>query len=61
MPVWLRKFTFKKLKDHYDTVSGANSDQYLVNEGVEIKQSKKPNIPEAVQQAYNVKAPKPKK
>ena len=61
MPVWLRKFTFKKLKDHYDTVSGANSEDYLVNEGVDVKHSKKPKIPEAVKQAYTVKGPKPKK
>ena len=24
MPIWLRKFTFQKLKDHYDEVSKAS-------------------------------------
>ena len=24
MPIWLRKFTFQKLKDHYDEVNRAN-------------------------------------
>ena len=24
MPIWLRKFTFQKLKDHYDEVNKAN-------------------------------------
>jgi len=62
MPTWLRKFTFKKLKDHYDTISGANSgDDYIVNQGVELKKSNKAQIPDEVKQAYNVKAPKPKK
>lgn len=45
------------MKEHYDTQSGANSDEYLVNEGVA---SHKQTIPKAVQQAaadYSVKAP----
>ena len=50
MPLWLRKFTFFKMKEHYDTISGANSDQYLVNEGA-VPNPNKPNIPKAVQQA----------
>jgi len=27
MPIWLRKFTFQKLKDHYDEVSKANKSK----------------------------------
>ena len=53
-----------KMKEHYDTVSGANSDKYLVNEGAIKKESGKPNIPDAVKRAasnYTVKAPSPKK
>ncbi len=65
MPLWLRKFTFKKLKDHYETVNGENDGtNYLVNEGVELKNTNKVDIPETVQRAaanYTVKAPKPKK
>lgn len=64
MPLWLRKFTFMQMKEHYDTVSGANSDRYLVNEGTVKKETGKPNIPDAVKKAasnYTVKAPSPKK
>ncbi len=50
MPLWLRKFTYFKMREHYDTASGANSDQYLVNEGAVPNPHKVP-IPKAVQQA----------
>jgi len=50
MPLWLRKFTFFKMKEHYDTISGANSDKYLVNEDAVPNPNKVP-IPQAVQKA----------
>lgn len=71
MPIWLRKFTFHKMKEHYDTQSGANSDDYIVNEGATPNPNKPNNttppkrveIPKAVQQAasYNVRGGTPKK
>jgi len=63
MPLWLRKFTYFKLKEYYDTQSGANSDDYLVNEGA-TPNPNKPVIPKAVQQAaanYTTKVSSPKK
>ena len=59
MPLWLRKFTYFKMKEHYDTVSGENSDKYLVNEGA-VSNPKSIPVPKAVQKAaadYSVKAP----
>lgn len=47
------------MKEHYDTVSGENSDKYIVNEGA-VPNSKSIPIPKAVQKAaadYSVKAP----
>lgn len=65
MPVWLRRFTWLTMKEHYDAESGASSDDYLVNEGViQRAGAPKPKIPDAVKEAasnYKVKAPKPKK
>jgi hypothetical protein len=65
MPLWLRKFTFHKLKEHYDAQSGENDgSKYLVNEGVNLQKGQTIEPPPAVQKAaanYTVKAPKPKK
>ena len=66
MPLWLRKFTYMKMKEHYDAQSGENPDDYLVNEGGPQSKGpqKGPVVPKEVQQAaanYSVKAPKAKK
>jgi len=55
MPIWLRKFTFNKLKEFYDKEQEAidNQNNQLTNKSAgEIA---KPNIPQA--STYNAKVP----
>jgi hypothetical protein len=40
MPVWLRIFTFNKLKDHYDKINNPENPQ----ENSDAKNIHKPNI-----------------
>jgi hypothetical protein len=60
MPIWLRKFTFNKLKEHYDKEKeeAEKQQQRLTNKGNKGEIAK-PNIPKPpVQPTYSYKAPK---
>lgn len=55
MPIWLRKFTFNKIKEFYDKEQEAvdNQNNQLTNKSAgEIA---KPNIPQA--STYNTRVP----
>lgn len=59
MPVWLRKFTFNKLKEHYDSIS-AEKENMMINEENPNRTVSKPDILKNIgkEATYNVKAPK---
>jgi|TARA_R110001606_G_C15385111_1_gene650889 hypothetical protein len=48
MPIWLRRFTFEKLKDHYNEKKESEEKAYS-----NAKRNSKPNNP-----TYRTKAPK---
>jgi hypothetical protein len=55
MPIWLRTFTFNKLKEHYDKEqeqADAQNNQLTNTSGKELA---RPNIPQA--NTYNAKVP----
>jgi hypothetical protein len=55
MPIWLRKFTFNKMKEFYDKKQEAadkQNNQLTNNSGKELA---RPNIPQA--NTYNAKVP----
>ena len=58
MPVWLRLFTFNKLKEYYEK---QNEENEKVNTQLQNKSNKniaKPNIKQPPNPTYKVKAPK---
>ncbi len=60
MPIWLRKFTFHKLKEHYDKEREAMEKQQsqLTNKS-NSKEISRPNIaPKNSTPTYSYKAPK---
>lgn len=61
MPVWLRKFTFNKLKEWYDA-QNKEKGQYLINEDAPATQVQIPDVVKKLQQnpTYNVKTSKKK-
>jgi len=56
MPIWLRNFTFKKLKEWYDKEQeqADAQNQQLTNKNV-ANQVARPNIPQAI--TYNATVP----
>ena len=57
MPIWLRRFTFETLKEHYDKIAEEQSkaDNLLKNKS--NKELSRPNIAPK-QPTYTTKAPK---
>ena len=55
MPIWLRKFTFNKLKEFYDKEQEALNKQNNVLTNTSGKELARPNIPQA--NTYNTKVP----
>jgi hypothetical protein len=60
MPIWLRKFTFNKLKEHYDKEKEeAEKQQDQLKNRSNPKDIARPNIAKPpVQPTYSYKAPK---
>ena len=61
MPLWLRRFTFNKMKEWYDAQS-AEQNKYLINEENPASQAKIPDIVQKLSQAptYQTKTSKKK-
>lgn len=61
MPVWLRKFTWNKLKEHYDAIS-AEKDNLMINEENPNRTISRADVMKNAgkdsQPTYNVKARK---
>lgn len=55
MPIWLRLFTFNKMKEHYDK---QKEEQEKAQNQLKNKQSKEIAKPNITQPTYKVKAPK---
>ena len=57
MPIWLRKFTFETLKEHYEKQS---KEQETLADSVKGKDKNKPSRPDIApkQPTYTAKAPK---
>ncbi len=59
MPIWLRKFTFHKLKEHYDKEKEAIEKQQNQLTNSNSKEISRPNIaPKNTTPTYSYKAPK---
>jgi len=61
MPVWLRKFTFEKLKEHYEKQQEIINKQQNMLKNKSNKEIAKPNIPPKQQTntpTYTAKVPK---
>jgi hypothetical protein len=58
MPIWLRKFTFKKLKDHYQKSSTQNQEANIQKSVSAMKQAKTDNLVPKKQPTYTTKASK---
>jgi uncharacterized damage-inducible protein DinB len=54
MPIWLRRFTFEKIKEHYEKPQKEKEAKQLEEAK---KTSKKIEIPKEVRDTYKVKAP----
>jgi hypothetical protein len=55
MPIWLRTFTFNKLKEHYDKEQAQIDEQNNQLTNQNVKEIARPNIPQA--NTYNAKLP----
>ena len=55
MPIWLRTFTFNKLKEHYDKEQEQIDEQNNMLTNQNINEIARPNIPQA--NTYNAKVP----
>jgi hypothetical protein len=55
MPIWLRKFTWNKLKTHYDKIEEQKNKNIVKDNKNKAPKTSKPNIP---QSTYTAKAPK---
>jgi len=58
MPVWLRKFTYNKLKDHYQKSSTQNQEANIQKSIASMKQAKADNLIPIKQPTYTTKASK---
>ena len=56
MPIWLRKFTFNKLKEFYDKEQEAADQQNNLLTNKSGKEIARPDIPQS--STYNAKVPK---
>ena len=55
MPIWLRNFTFKKIKEFYDKEQEQADAQNNQLTNKNVSQVARPNIPQA--NSYNAKVP----
>jgi hypothetical protein len=55
MPIWLRKFTFNKIKEFYDKEQEAIDNQNNQLTNTNVGEIAKPNIPQS--STYNAKVP----
>jgi hypothetical protein len=60
MPIWLRRFTFNKIKEHFDKQNEeAEKQQNQLNNKTSAKDIARPNIhPKSQNPTYSYKAPK---
>ena len=58
MPIWLRKFTFETLKEHYEKQSEEANKQQNMLKNTNNKDVARPNIAPGKQPTYTAKAPK---
>lgn len=59
MPIWLRKFTFEKLKEYYEKQKEeAEKQQNLLKNTSSSKDISRPNINSTKKPTYIAKAPK---
>lgn len=60
MPIWLRRFTFKKIQEYFDKQSEeAEKQQQMITNKTDIKEIARPNIPRSPETpTYSYKAPK---
>jgi hypothetical protein len=58
MPVWLRKFTFNKLKEHYEKQAEENDKIQSELKNKSKGNISQPNIKQPSTPTYKVKAPK---
>ncbi len=57
MPIWLRRFTFETLREHYDKQKEEQDAQHQILENAKNKSVARPNI-SPKQPTYTTKAPK---
>ncbi len=57
MPIWLRKFTYQTLKEHYDKIAEENEKAQNLLQNKNNKELSRPNIAPK-QPTYTTKAPK---
>jgi hypothetical protein len=55
MPIWLRTFTYNKLKEHYDKEQAQIDEQNNILTNKNVNEIARPNIPQA--NTYNTKLP----
>ncbi len=55
MPIWLRTFTFNKLKEHYDKEQAQIDEQNNMLTNKNVNEIARPNIPQT--NTYNAKVP----
>ena len=55
MPIWLRTFTFNKLKEHYDKEQAQIDEQNNILTNKNVNEIARPNIPQA--NTYNANVP----
>jgi len=58
MPIWLRKFTFEKLKEYYEKQKEETEKQQNLLKNNNSKEIARPNITSAKQPTYTAKAPR---
>jgi hypothetical protein len=60
MPIWLRRFTFKKIQEHFNKqAEEAEKQQQMITNKTDIKEIARPNIPPPSDKpTYSYKAPK---
>lgn len=58
MPLWLRKFTFEKLKEYYEKQKEEASKQQNMLKNTSNKEISRPNIAPSNSSTYIAKAPK---
>jgi hypothetical protein len=58
MPIWLRKFTFEKIKEYYEKQKEETEKQQSLLKNKSSKEIAKPNIAPSKPPTYIAKAPK---